>query len=156
MLAQRPRSGNTEQQRETERFRICREWQKAGKWNWTEAELEAELAERLTPPRTMPLFDRGDAAAESRADAAKAALSSAEGRRSAAMASFTEAGSHGLTRYELSRKLGVQQSSVCRIVLDLLRDGELAELRKRRQSEAGGSGCILVLPEFREVTDGTF
>lgn len=145
MIAVRTRNGNENQLRERERFRICRAWQQAGKSSWTTAEVEAELDARLRQAKPMPLFDRGDAAAESRREAAIASQTKAESRRAAVLAALTTAAAKGLTRFELASAVGVQQSSVCRPVLELLRDGEIVELPRRRVSAAGGSGCILVL-----------
>ncbi|QDV26662.1 hypothetical protein Q31a_50380 [Aureliella helgolandensis] len=97
------------------------------------------------------LFDRGDAARAAQVDALRKSREYHCERRDTAYSAFAAAGRDGLTRHELSQTMQCQQSSICSVVLAMLRDGELVELRSRRRSTAGGSGCILVLSSYEEI-----
>ncbi len=149
-LATRPQSGNTERERERIRFQLCRYWRSIGK-TWFDDELERAVNERLKPTATLPLFDTGEAAKESRANAFRQSERAAGDRRYAALGVFREAGTAGATRAEVSERLHCQQSSICRTVLELIQSGELVELPQKRTSQFGGAGSVVILREFAGV-----
>lgn len=130
---------------------ICRGWREAGKNDWTDAELDRAVSERLRSVTTMPLFDYGAVAVASRAVSHRQATGRAADRRAAVLRLLAAAGAIGATRAELAASLCCQQSSICRSVLGLLRDGEAVEIPRRRQSQHGGVGAVVVLRQFVEA-----
>ena len=98
------------------------------------------------------LFDhQGRAAIHIRNESFKRVSGRQSQRRLAILEALELSGPNGLTRYELSQALGVQQSSVCNPVLQAIFAGEIIETTCRRESKAGGSGLVLVHARYREA-----
>lgn len=117
----------------------------------------AELASTAEPEPELrgcqrDLFSTGRTAAECRAEAVKIASSKLPQRKLRILELLGHAGRNGLTRYELSQHLNVQQSSICGAVLDLIATAEVVELPRKRESGVGGRGTVLVHQSFAEGT----
>jgi hypothetical protein len=153
ILTRKPRGGNTQLIRARHEREICSAWRAAGKLCWTDAEIDAAIAERMRPESSRPLFDIGESAAEARKIAFAQADQSEGDRRETILRDLRAAGRYGATRAELSQTRNWQQSSICRAVLELLRAGTITELPIRRKSQFGGAGTVLVLSEFAEGTN---
>jgi len=140
--------------RESIRYQIFKPLQHSLGRAPTDAELataiDAEIERRKPKPIQLGLFDTGSNAHETRADAFEQSDRRAISRRVATLEAFERAGQRGLTRYELAQRLGCEQCSVTRTVQELLASSQLYELRERRRSAAGGEGCVMVLPMFKE------
>ncbi len=137
-------------ERERLAFLICREWQAAGK-QWTNAELDAAIDARLNPVQIQrTLFDRGDLERITRCESFKDSQPAAERLEVAALRLLSEAGRKGLTRYELAKAMGVQQSSICSTVLALIDSRQVVTLKRKRVSEVGGVGAVIVATQFAE------
>jgi hypothetical protein len=152
MLTTKPRCGNNiDLIRARFEREVCKGWRLAGKFVWTDAELANAVSDKI---RTESNHLRCDAPASQPA-AAELGFQDSElserDRRAAVLRVFSKAGMNGATRAEVSERLHCQQSSVCRTVLELLRSGELVELKRRRQSQFGGWGAVILLREFAEV-----
>jgi len=100
---------------------------------------------RYIPPddSPLPLFDQGETAASTRADAHAAAKPKRAARMAAAESALIEAGPAGLIRHELADAIGVPLASICSIALALLGEGRAIE-RGRRLSPYGSPAAVII------------
>lgn len=98
--------------------------------------------------QNLPLFDFGQTSAETRAEAAKAALPKLSRRSQAAVEKLHRAGSAGLTRHELAAAMDLPLQSVCSIALKVLRSGQAIEDGRKRKTPCGHDAAVMVAVEF--------
>lgn len=151
MVESDPRRAASE--REKLRYSIVRDMRCAGRWDASDAEIDAELdrreadlAKRRAAARQLqlPLLDVGQVAAETK----RAACQSTRPLRISVRARVSElleqAGSGGLTREELALQLGVKEGTVSAAVRYLL-DRDLACEPSKRVSSCGNQVAVVVL-----------
>lgn len=106
----------------------------------------------VSPQREF--FSTGRTAAECRREAFRASAAKLSDRKRQVLKLLWDAGRHGLTRFEIAERLGMGQNSITAAVKQSLMEGRTVELPRKRVSNAGGRGAVIVLTEFAEgITD---
>ncbi len=95
---------------------------------------------------TMPLFDAGQLAAETRADAFDAAKPKLRKRERLFLAWLADRGDLGGTRHELAAAMGMPLSSACQPAQQLLLAGLCEEIGKR-PSPYGSPAAVMVITD---------
>lgn len=100
------------------------------------------------PTQTLPLFEHGQHAKATKADAFIVAKPKQQARKDLALILLRKAGPTGHIRESLGVAMGLQVQSVCGIALELLRDGLAVETGERRKTSSGSSAAVIVAAEF--------
>lgn len=103
-----------------------------------------------TSSQTLPLFDHGQHAKATKAEAYTAAKPKQQARKQLALIVLRKAERHGLTREQWAEGLNLRVQSICSIALELLRDGLAVETGERRKTSSGSSAAVIVAAEFAE------
>lgn len=155
------------------RYLIARDWRRSGRTNWTDAEIaeaiETALARRGSSPRAavetgsdppppphgrpvqQTLFGANDATRATRAGAAAASRGAAPDRRQRAVDYVASCGHRGATREEIADGLNLPLQSVCPLVFSLTRSGQLLTTSRTRQTRAGRSAEVVVVPSCNQA-----
>lgn len=143
-------------QRRRMRFQVVREWRSGGRFDFTDAELAAEVEQRQKALREkheaagqgqLPLMDVGQVASQTKRDACRASRSQRISRRQSILSMLENAGANGLTREEIANALAVKEGYVSSPVLYLLSTGDACECGTR-VSKAGRLVAVVVLAKF--------
>jgi hypothetical protein len=144
-------------ERERLRFQISREWRSRQRWDFSEAEISAEIEHRLeeiTARRVavrqleLPLAEcESRLGYGTKTSSCRNTRAKRIGVRGRIVDLLTEAGSNGRTREELATLLGMKDGSVCAAVRYLLAIGDAAE-PFTRPSRCGQSVAVVVLKAF--------
>lgn len=102
------------------------------------------------PPQNLPLFDHGQHAKATKAEAFIAAQPRQQARKDLALIALRKAKQRGHTRESLGDAMNLRVQSVCAIALDLLRDGLAVETGERRKTSSGSSAAVIVAAQFAE------
>lgn len=159
--------------RETLRFKICREWRQAGRLNFTDADLEAEIDKRIeairrkstsqqelskTASEQQPsLFDRGHTSQITRSKAHRKfndRKQQKNDRKQQILQLLREAGAYGQTRNELAEGLGIPVNHVTKPVDSILGEMLAHEPGNTRLSQYGRPNAVIVLHGMEDATDG--
>lgn len=90
------------------------------------------------------LFNYGQHAAATRAEAYQNALPLLPGRKARYLQALIAAGRRGLTREEGGNALGVPQNCINSAALAILRDGLAVETGERRPTKMGATAAVMV------------
>lgn len=101
-----------------------------------------------TSSETMPLFDHGQHAKATKAEAYTAAKPKQQARKQLALIVLRKEGQRGLTREQWAEGLNLRVQSICSIALELLREGLAVETGERRKTSTGSSAAVIVAAEF--------
>ncbi|PHQ32453.1 hypothetical protein [Rhodopirellula bahusiensis] len=97
-----------------------------------------------TSSETLPLFDHGQHAKATKAEAYQNALPLMPGRMTAFLKALHDAGRPGLTREEGGDALGVPQNCINSVALKILREGLAVETGERRKTKMGATAAVMV------------
>lgn len=133
------------------RFQIVRTWRSGGRFDFSDAELNAEVDRRLAAKLQnerrqyqLPLADYGAVAAETKRTACKASRQSRINRRQQITDLLEEAGSEGMTREQIAKALDCKEGYVSSPVFYLLKHGEACEPFKRKTSAGFDAGVVML------------
>ena len=150
-----PRSSARE--REKLRFAITRDWRSAGRWDFSECEMAAEIETRFADLRgrratsqqlQLPLeANPGQISRETRSEALQAISGQSDKLLDRIRGLLELAGRNGMTRNEIASRVGKFPSSVSAPVKTLIETGEACEPSKR-VGESGHSQAVVVLAKF--------
>lgn len=106
-----------------------------------------------TSSETLPLFDHGQHARATKAEAYTAAQPKQQARKQLALIVLRKAGRRGHTRESLGDAMNLRVQSICSIALELLRDGLAVETGERRKTSTGSSAAVIIAAEFAGGND---
>lgn len=98
--------------------------------------------------QNLPLFDHGQHAKATKAEAYTAVQPKQQARKQLALIVLRKAERRGHTRESLGDAMNLRVQSICSIALDLLRDGLAVETGERRKTSTGSSAAVIVATEF--------
>lgn len=102
--------------------------------------------------QNLPLFDHGQHAKATKAEAYTAAQPKQQARKQLALIVLRKAGRRGHIRETWADGMNLKVQSICSIALELLRDGLAVETGERRKTSSGSSAAVIVAAEFAEGT----
>lgn len=135
------------------RARVVREWRTAGRFDFTERELSAEVQKRLSAlhekqsgiyASQFPLIDTGTMARQSKTAACRSSRKLRINRRPQIEKLLREAGRNGLTRRELANEIGCEPGGVTSPVLYLIKTGKACEPFRRKCPQTGMAVSVVV------------
>lgn len=149
------------------RYLIARNWRRAGRIGWTDAELEAAtdaaVSLRATPmpsvdpppaesrpPVQLPLFGANATTRRTRAIAAASSLPSGPSRRELVARYVASCRHAGATREAIAEALELPIQTVCPLVKSMEQSGRLVPTSRTRPTRSGKPAAIVVVPEFAD------
>lgn len=139
------------------RTQVIREWRIAGRYDFTDAELNAEIDRRLVALQQklsaagqaqLPLMDVDQVSTQAKKDACKSSRQLRIVLRSRIVELLEVAGSDGLTREQMASVLNVKEGYVSSPVRYLIDHSEVACIVGTRQTKAGKEAGVVVLKKF--------
>lgn len=160
--------------RERLRILIAQAWQRAGRFSWSDAAMDAAIDEAIrrrattppadaTPPPTDPpeprsvqptLFGPSAATRKTRAIAAASSLATGPSRRELVARYVASCGDTGATRDAIAEALDLPIQTVCPLVKAMERSGRLVSTSRTRKTRNGKPAAVLIAPEFARRTRG--
>jgi predicted Rossmann fold nucleotide-binding protein DprA/Smf involved in DNA uptake len=155
----------TRKRRERLAYLIAKSWRRAGRYQWTDAEMSAAIDQAIErsatasneshqppscdgPPVQMGLFPAGHESAATRSTAAVEALKRSPTRQAKIEGFIVLRGQRGATRDEIAMELSMPIQSVCEPVLSLERSGRIVATTRHRLTRTGSKAVVLVAADF--------
>ena len=136
---------------------VVTEWRSAGRYDYSDAEIDAEIDRRyadLSRRRAesrqlqLPLMDVGQVAAKAKRDSCRSTRQARIGRRARVVELLEQAGSRGMTREEIAAAIPKCKDSSVSSPVRYLLDRDLACEPLTRASSAGIQVAVVVLSQF--------
>ena len=146
-----------ERERSRIRNQVIREWRSAGRYDYTEAELNSEVERRLDALQRklseagqaqLPLIDVDQVSTQAKKDACKSSREFRIAIRARIVELLEAAGIDGLTREEMATALNVKEGAVSLPVRYLIDHAETACIVGTRMSQLGHPVGVVVLKKF--------